>query len=182
MKHARDESLPNERWLPVVGYEGWYDVSDHGRVRRMKQYTNTYVGKILATGKSFSGGYKLVRLSKNNDIISFAVHRLVAAAFIGTRPEGLEVNHIDGNKLNNCVENLEYVTGLYNQQHATIMGLKARGESHGKAKLTEKQVHEIRRRLKTESRLEIAKSFGVARDTIRSIENKRNWGWLKEAL
>ena len=101
-------------WKDIKGYEGLYQVSEKGEVRR-----------ILKSGKTKpvkprDGLYYTVSLSKNNKYTSFNIHRLVAEAYLDMPEsnEPLEVNHKDGNKLNNNVENLEWVTQRQNMLHA----------------------------------------------------------------
>lgn len=98
-----------ERWLPVPGYEGLYDVSDQGRVRR---YTKTRVKpKKPHIG---STGYVMISLWKNNHQKLCTVHGLVAAAFLGPRPDGLQVRHLDGDYANPHLSNLTYGTPSQN--------------------------------------------------------------------
>ena len=111
-----------ERWLPVVGYEGWYDISSYGRVRRMKAYNNTFVGRILKEALD-SRGYMFVLLSKKGVIGHFTIQWLVTEAFLGSRTDGKEVNHKDGVKENNHVNNLEWTTSSENSKHAYKIGL-----------------------------------------------------------
>lgn len=112
-----------EEWRDIEGFEGLYQVSNKGRVRSLDHETNgkRYCGRILSSG--VSAGYQLVRLSKGAEKISQRIHRLVAKAFI-ENPDNLpEVNHLDGNKNNNCVENLEWCTSKENKVHAWVTGL-----------------------------------------------------------
>lgn len=103
----------DEIWKDIVGYEGLYQVSNKGRVKSLRYYGGNNE-QIKSLGLR-SDGYLNVSLSKNGKAISKSVHRLVAVAFI-PNPENLEmVNHIDENKENNCVENLEWCTRSYNQ-------------------------------------------------------------------
>ena len=109
-----------EQWKPVHGYEGIYEVSSHGRVRSLDR-TVTYSdgrvcrrkGKILRTTLD-KYGYKVVGLCNQGRQKTRTVHSLVAEAFIGTRPEGMEVCHNDGSKTNNHVDNLRYGTSREN--------------------------------------------------------------------
>lgn len=101
----------NEIWRPVVGYEGLYEVSNTGRVRR--------VSDLMVLKFSDSRGYYGVHLRKDGKRKTFRVHRLVAQAFI-LNPDGLpEVNHIDENKSNNSVDNLEWCDHKYNSLYGT---------------------------------------------------------------
>lgn len=116
----------NEMWKDVVGYEGLYQVSNTGKVRSLDRYVphktlgkKFYKGRIMATHTTNSG-YLCVNLSKNNKYTSFDIHRLVALAFLGIDDvSNLEVNHIDEDKKNNCVDNLEWVTKQQNNRHGT---------------------------------------------------------------
>ena len=111
-----------ERWKPVSGYEGLYEVSSHGRVRSLDRnvtrsdgQVHRYKGKLLRTPLSTGGGYPFVRLSAQGKTQVRTVHSLVAEAFIGTRPEGMEVCHNDGNPANNRLDNLRYGTPSENE-------------------------------------------------------------------
>ena len=102
-----------EVWKPVKGYEGLYEVSDMGHVRGLKS------GKVLRPGNS--GRYDFVVLVKDGKRKDLYVHRIVANTFI-PNPNGLlEVNHIDENKTNNCVQNLEWISHRENALHGTAL-------------------------------------------------------------
>ena len=100
-----------EQWAPIPGYEGLYEVSTHGRVQSLPR--NTTKGKILK--QSLSSGYLTVSLSKQGVETDFKVHQLVALAFLGPRPVGMQVRHLDGIKVNLYVGNLRYGTVSENQ-------------------------------------------------------------------
>ena len=89
-----------------------------------------------------SCGYERVTLSKNGNTARFFVHRLVAETFLGFQ-EGMEVNHINGDKLDNRVNNLEWCTSSSNKQHALSLELRASGEKHVNSKLTDDEVRDI---------------------------------------
>lgn len=109
--------MKEEIWKPVVGYEGLYEVSNLGKVKNNK--------KIISSVDD-GNGYLRLHLSKEGKVKSFRVHRLVAEAFI-ENPYGLpKVNHIDGNKKNNVVDNLEWCTQAENVEHAYSSGLSTR--------------------------------------------------------
>lgn len=118
-----------EEWRAVVGFEGFYEVSSHGNVRSVDRQVNCsrgtktrlWRGKLL--NKLLGGpGYHQVSLSCYGQTYKVYIHRLVADAFIENRNE--TVNHIDGDKLNNKVENLEWITYSENNKHAFKLGLK----------------------------------------------------------
>jgi len=171
----------SEQWLPVVGYEGWYDVSNWGRVMRKKEYRTTFAGKILKPSLD-SWGYPSVSLYRNGKKHPAKVHRLVMAAFIGPCPECKQVNHIDGDKTNNHFDNLEYVTGSGNMSHAYAMGLKSnRGENHSCNKLKEADIPKIRRLLRDGfTQVAIGIIFNVSQSNISCVATGKTWGWLKE--
>lgn len=121
MKYNKENKL-REEWRPIKGYEGLYEVSSFGRIKRLplgKQWpyrrTHNNIRKVRIT----RNGYCRVNLSKGNIVKCFNVHRLVAMAFI-PNPDNLpQVNHKDENKLNNKVENLEWCTQRYNNLWGT---------------------------------------------------------------
>ena len=171
----------DERWLPMVGFEDCYAISDCGRVMRTKTNDNTFAGRILKPHTN-SSGYLTVSPHKNGKQRPTLIHRMVMRAFVGPCPEGSEVNHKDGVKTNNHADNLEYVTRSENMQHAFDNELQSlRGERNTQSKLTEENVHEVRRRLaNNETHASIADCFNVSRECISGVAQGRNWGWLKE--
>ena len=128
------ENLPGEEWLPIVGYESLYSVSNMGRVRSNPR--NKWNGKVSYVlparimGQQDNGrGYQAVSLCLHDKQYSILyVHRLVANAFLPIPEKGtrLEVNHIDGDKRNNAHTNLEWCTSSENKRHARRLGLCAR--------------------------------------------------------
>ncbi len=119
-----------EEWRPVVG-QCAYEVSSEGRIRRCAPGHRQGVGRgrvgyILRPSVSRFGYYR-IELLQFGRRYKLLVHRLVAEAFLGPRPEHLEVNHKNGNKLDNRPDNLEYVTRSQNMLHAFATGLKKRG-------------------------------------------------------
>lgn len=124
-----------EIWKPVKGYEQLYEVSNLGNVKSLKKSWSTYNYKsknyykitteerILKPSISHCG-YKQINLSKNNKAKEKLVHRLVAEAFIENKDNKKCVNHIDGNKQNNRVDNLEWCTHKENSKHSWNNGLQ----------------------------------------------------------
>lgn len=124
-------------------------------------------------------GYMKVLLKLNGKSENRYVHRLVATAFI-PKPLGCnEVNHIDGNKKNNNVENLEWCTCLQNKQHAANNGLTNKGEKNHAHKLTEEQIKNIRSEYiygsKNFGQRALARKYNVSQTAIRYILCGRNW-------
>lgn len=169
----------NEEWRDIPGHEG-YQVSSLGRVRSC--WVGGWAGrkgkwKIRKPGLA-GNGYPHLALGPRPGGGRFQdyVHRLVAFAFIGPRPEGMEVNHKDGVKTNNLPSNLEWVTHSENERHSIRIGLREmmeplRGEAHPRAKLTQKQADEIREIYVSEKigMARLAKRFGVTKVVVRNI-------------
>lgn len=164
-----------ESWLSIPDFEGFYSVSNLGKIRRDISANNTFSGRILKQSKI--RGYFRVDLFKNGIGKTIKVHRLVALAFLGKCHEGIQVNHIDGNKENNCSKNLEYVTPYMNTMHAVKLGLKPRGERHFKSKLTYEKVLSIRAEYATGTVLQkdLAKKYGVNQTNISFITRGATW-------
>lgn len=114
--------MENEIWKPIPGHEEYYEVSNLGRVRRIKSSAGAKAGRILK-GYLDSIGYLGVTLSINGKVRGFFIHRLVAMTFIPNPENKREVNHKDGNKTNNSVSNLEWATRSENVMHAYNTGL-----------------------------------------------------------
>lgn len=131
----------SEEWKPWR--DGAYEVSSLGRVRRAKPGRRTAVGHILKQSQHWTE-YPTVRPVVGGKNVFAYVHHMVAEAFIGPRPAGMVVNHIDANKYNAAASNLEYVTQPANMQHAARAKRMARGERHSGAKFTDAQVAEMR--------------------------------------
>ena len=119
-----------EIWKPVVGYEGLYEVSSYGRVRSVDHYANTGIRhseKRLVSGHVLKqaakrDGYLSVDLSKENRVKTIHVHKLVATAFLEKQEQHTQVNHINCDKHDNRVENLEWCTCEENRAHAKLNG------------------------------------------------------------
>ena len=135
-----------EEWRAVVGYEGWYKVSDRGRVKRVARGHTTRPGKML-TLCSDNEGYAVVTLygppHRSRRLVK--VHRLVLTAFRGPCPAGCQTRHLDGSKANNGLANLAWGSARENQHDRKIHGTSSAGERNPAAKLKESDVREIRR-------------------------------------
>lgn len=112
-----------EIWKDIKGYEGLYQVSNLGRVKSLEHWSNSDNYKKMYTGKILTGilvktnGYLKVTLSKNGKTNQLQIHRLVAEAFIPNVNNYPVVNHKDENKLNNCINNLEWCTYKHNNNY-----------------------------------------------------------------
>lgn len=168
----------SEKWKDVVGYEGWYSVSSNGEIRRDRPGKRTYVGRIV-TPTLDSYGYPQVHLYKNGSRKQFGVHRIVAASFLGSNSDGLEINHKDCNKQNNAESNLEYVTRSENVLHGHKNNCypSVQGESGISNKLTNEEVKEIRRIFKDGNIFQrvLGEMFGVSQATVSRIVLRQSW-------
>lgn len=160
-----------EEWNPVVGYEKHYAVSDQGKVRRITDGLRRGVKAGFELKPNLTGkGYLFVRLYDRDTkrTRSTLLHNIVTAAFLGPKPQGMQVNHIDGNKLNPSLSNLEYVTAGDNQRHAYCTGLMKRS-------LNPTLVREIRLYEGRVTSKAAAAIFGVSSTTIQYIWRRVYW-------
>ena len=160
-----------EQWKIINSYPD-YQVSTSGRVNSMKHINC----KILKQFKN-KGGYYHIGLCENGMRKNIDVHRLVAQTFIPNIDNKPQVNHIDGNKLNNRVDNLEWVTKSENEKHAFKTGLKTQqGISNSNSKLTENEVIIIHGLyLGGMKQSEIAVLFKLTKDNIHKIIHGKTW-------
>ena len=132
----------SERWLPVRGYEGLYEVSDAGRVRSLDRIVSRNGGQALSQGRILratnSGGYGLIRLNVNKVERPVKVHVLVLESFVGPRPAGMCACHINGNSQDNRLENLRWDTPSSN----TVDTIR-HGTHHNASKTHCKRGHEF---------------------------------------
>jgi len=167
-----------ETWKPISGYEGIYEVSDLGRVKRVAPSKHSYPGKILAGGLD-QDGYRVLLLYKlDGTRRMFKEHRLVAAAFIPNPNSLPQINHKNAIKTDNKAENLEWCSCKRNIRHAVDKGLwnPSKGSDHHNAKLDEGKIAQIRKLLaEGKSHVEIGKIFGVAHATIGDIHRGATW-------
>jgi hypothetical protein len=151
--------MPRE-WRLIDGFER-YAVSSDGLVYSL------ITKRVLSPGWQ-TGGYLFVGLRRDARGHNRKVHVLVAEAFIGPRPKGLVINHIDGDKLNNRVENLEYVTFTENIRHAVSLGLRG--------KLSPEDAGHIRAdRAAGETCRSIAERYGVHQTLVSMIARNKVW-------
>jgi HNH endonuclease/NUMOD4 motif len=161
-----------ERWLPIIGYEGLYFISNLGRVRSTHRG-----GAIRAT--PLVAGYPSLFLSKDGVKTFFYVHILVATMFIGPRPVGKEVAHGNGASRDASLSNLRYATPVENDADKIAHGTRPNGERNGQSKLTKNQVLDIRLRYANFARTsDLAAEFGVGVRAIQKIVSGVRWGSL----
>ena len=177
--------LDGEVWLPVVGFEGFYAISNFGRAMAVNRTTNSgkwgfekRKEKLLAQSKKPKLEYKYVILSKEGKTKTLKIHRMVAMAFIPNPENKRDVNHKDLDKTNNHVDNLEWVTPLENRRHAVSAGHCNKGETVMTAVLNAEKVKEIRyiHSRGVADNKELAKIYKLAgAASIRFVINGRFW-------
>jgi len=168
-----------EIWKDVVGYEGFFKVSNHGRVKsidRVSMSGKKIAGRVLKT-RINKDCYEYVSLNNDSKCATKSVHRLVAIAFVPNHENKPQVNHIDCCKTNNTASNLEWVTGKENIHHASINGLMRCGEKCTISKLNKLQVREIKELYATgKVTLEkIASKYHVSNSSIWNVVNNKTW-------
>lgn len=171
----------------IVELGDYYEVSNLGRVRSIDRKVNSRNGKRLVKGKILKQqvdkyGYMRVHCYMNNKSKQYQVHRLVALSFISNPDNKPQVNHKDGNKQNNRVDNLEWSTNKENVKHAFSIGLKEgiKGEENVNAKLTENDVVDIYNLYKTNkySMKDLADKFNTSETNVYDIVNRKRWKHL----
>ena len=162
--------------LPIPGLEGFYEVSANGeiysveRVSGFIRYPSQKIKQAISTT-----GYFYFNSSCNGAKKKVKTHHAVLMAFRGPRPDGYQGAHLDGNPKNNRLENLEWVTPAENQSHRLEHGTHNRGERHGMAKLTFRQVRWMRARRGQFTYDELAEFYDVSKATISRVMNRNGW-------
>jgi NUMOD4 motif len=186
-----------ERWLPVAGYEGLYEVSDLGRVRSLPRQTarGRRGGRVLKHYISANTrGYPFVKLSRSGVNRNYQVHALVLHAFAGPRPPGQEARHGPGGKTDASLVNLSYGTRAENLADRIRDGQDNRGDRHYGAKLTWDAVAEIRaqrarlaltpewnqKRLLGDLQRALARQYGVSQSAISLVMLRQTWRYPPE--
>lgn len=174
------ECMENEIWVPVKGYEEFYDISSFGRIiskqkiLTMPKGTRRCNARLLNATKQING-YTAVTLSKSGAIKKENVHRLVLLSFVGAYPDGYEVCHNNGLRDDNKLSNLRWDTRSGNHSDKKRHGTSQEGERHGMSKLTWQQVKEIRASEKTSK--DLAEIYQTDYSNICLI--RRNKAWRK---
>lgn len=178
--------VENEQWLPVVGYEGMYEVSSLGRVRSLHRrvlrhdgFWQTHSARVLRQTIG-THGYPAVALCNGGKRgKTRTVHSIVAEAFLGGKPSCMQVRHLNGDRTDPRACNLHYGTAAENQNDRFMHGTALLGERNPNAKLKSADVLEIRRMLLDgEPRKHISKIFGVSYEAVTDIANDKRWGWM----
>lgn len=164
----------SDRWVSCPDWPD-YEVSSEGAVRRVVTRHSAHPGvrKPYVT----STGYQYIVMRSLRSKMAVGVHRLVATGFLGPAPfPDAQVAHLDGNRLNNRLENLRWVTRSENERHKVGHGKSNRGERQGRSVLSQEKVRCIRVALGRGARQrDLAVAFGVSRTTISSISIGKSW-------
>lgn len=164
-----------EEWKDIIGYEGLYRISNLGRVVSLN-FNGTNTRRIM---KSRIGivGYVIINFHKDLKRKTKTIHRLLALHFIPNPENKLEVNHIDGDKGNCRLKNLEWCTRSENKIHAFRLGLEnsRKGSLSNLSKLKEKEVLEIRKIGNSMFQKDIAKIYNISSASIGMIINRKTW-------
>lgn len=171
-----------EHWIPVPGYQGFYEVSDHGNVRSVDVVQITKAGWArskkgrLLKQSTDRYGRNYVDLCINYKYERYYIHRLVLAAFVGPCPNNMEACHNDGNHMNNNLENLRWDTHANNLLDKIAHGTLLRGERLKQSKITADDVKQIRNlRIQGLSHKEIASRYNISREAVGRICRMENW-------
>lgn len=178
--------MEDEIWKDIEGYDGWYQVSNKGRVRSWLNTARNRRDKprVLKQQNHYGVEYVSVRLYSEGGYKHETVHRLVIDAFIGKAPGEIgcgigkyQVNHKNGVKDDNRAENLEWVTQKENQEHSWANGREA---TYGAGKLTENEVLDIRNayRLGCFTQKELGEAYNVCARQINVIVNRKAWAHI----
>ena len=174
MNHS-DQSSSSEQWRMIDGSCGLYSVSSKGRIRSHFKGRD----RTLSPCKDTKGYLQFAMSLPGKKRVRMKVHQAVALTFLGPRPTGAQINHISGDKKDNSVKNLEYISCRQNILHAWENGLRraeqVQGEHHGMAKLRQENVREIRADNCRTSISDLAKRFGVTPQCIHFVIKNKTW-------
>ena len=178
-----DKYLENEIWVTPQNYSR-YEVSNFGRIMS-KDHRGSGIRRLINPAIGKDGYWQSMFKNDSGKYETRKVHKMITLGFFGECPTGLEINHKDGNKSNNSIENLEYITHSANCKHSFDKGLQKakRGDLNGMSKLTWEQVDYIREQKKLGGkywgRTRIAKELGISSKHIQDIANSKTL-WQRE--
>lgn len=166
-----------ENWKDIPEYEGIYQISNFGNIKRIKKGMGASFNKQIKPWVA-SNGYCMVGLSNNCKVKTFTVHRLVYKAFVSD-PLGLDVCHNNGNRTDNKLSNLRADTRKGNMSDIYKHNTHIRGERCGTSKYTERFILEFRKNLKNFTSIRQAAFFyNIPYPTAHGIAKRKTWGWL----
>ncbi|WP_460670492.1 NUMOD4 motif-containing HNH endonuclease [Larkinella ripae] len=180
---------PGEVWKDVPNYEGHYQVSNLGRMRSLDRPpvykargARGFTGQPLSPNAN-QRGYLCISLSRKHKYKRFFVHRIVMHAFVGPIPDGYTVNHKNGIKDDNRLENLEYVTQAENNAHAFRTGLRTNKGYRPYNALTDQQAAEFKK-LRQEGWLlkPLSKMFNISMSTASGISRGLRYSWVSTPI
>ncbi len=166
-----------EIWKPIEGFEEEYEVSNLGRVRGY-MHGNRYLlfkktNPKIINPSSNGTGYQKVCLCRETKKINKYVHRLVLITFKGNHPDKMQCAHLNGDRKDNRLSNLTWLTAKENSAHKKIHGTQLLGSACPTAKLTKKSVLFIRKSKKSNN--ELASKYSVSAHTIRDVKKRKTW-------
>lgn len=186
-------TLALEVWRDVPGYVGYYQASNHGRVRSLDRSVvtkqkrkdgspvyRTLTGKVMPGTPVPRGGHLRTSLGRDGVQWNTSIHQVVALTFLGPCPDGKEIAHGDGNPTNNRPENLRYATREENEADKLLHGTDSRGIKHVSSKLTEAQVLQIRYTYRQGGTTQkaLGAEYGVSGRNISGIVRGKQWKHL----
>jgi predicted XRE-type DNA-binding protein len=158
-----------EEWRDINKYKGIYQVSNLGRVKSLPR--NRVKKERFLSYRPNNRGYNRINLTKNNKSKDFLIHRLVAEAFIPNINNFDTVDHIDNDKNNNCVDNLQWMNGICNWRKNNV------GEDNPNSKMTKEKVEKIRNLYKSNNytQKKLGEIFNISKSQVSVIINNKNW-------
>jgi len=169
-----------EIWKPIPSYEGLYEISNTGKIKSLpKSGSGNSLSEKIMNDFDNGKGYRYITLTNKTKRRNFYVHRLLAESFISNPGKKPFVNHLDGNKANNKLSNLEWSTESENMEHASVLGLLPSGEKNHLSKLKEIDIKQIRLLWQSGTHRDIIKAkYSISYAQIHRIVNNQCWKYV----